>query len=277
MSSTSTAQAPGVLDRVDLLLLRAAKRRRERWRGDAGFYEVYFTEDDVDKYALDVRSLWRFQVMRTAFEHAIPSGVATVVDVGCGLGAARTHLPERASYVGIDVSEQALELARKLPGSGGDFRHGGFPRLPVDDESCDFAVCLEVLEHLPDDAQAVADLRRIVRPGGYLLVSVPSTYYWPEYRQLMGHLRHYTGTSLERLLAAHRFTVIERYRQFSTIWRLYHYAYVAGRAVEAVARNRWSFYDSTIYRRGARRLLALLEPPTATTANSTFVLARRQP
>ena len=271
----SKARTPGVFDRLDLLLLRAAKRRRARWEDDVPFYEAFFTDEDVDKYARDLRAVWRFRVLQRAFEHAVPSGEAVVLDVGCGLATARAHLPERSQYVGIDVSEQALALARAGAGEGADLRRGGFPRLPVDDESCDFAICLEVLEHLAGDAQAVAELHRVVRPGGHLFVSVPSTYYWPEYRQLIGHVRHYTPDSLERLLAVHGFAIVERYRQFGTLWRLYHYAYVVGRLAEALARNRWSFYDSALYRRGARRLLARLERTTATTSSSTFVLTRR--
>ena len=281
MSATVLHAKPGLLDRLDLLLLRLAKRRRGRLDSASDFYESYFTEEDAGRYLGDVRSAWRFGVMRRTFDRLFPDGSADVVDVGCGLGTSRLYLPRTARFVGVDVSERALASARCHRRDGAEFQLGGFPDLPVGSACCDFAICLEVLEHLADDEAAVRELRRIVRPGGYLLVSVPSTYYWPGYRNLIGHYRHYTPRSLAALLEGGGFAVVEQFPQFKRFWRAYHYLYVALRAAELaarrLARESFSLLDSRAYRRLASAILRRLEARAhERDASSTLLLCRRE-
>lgn len=51
---------------------------------------------------------------------------------------------------------------------------------------------------------AVAEIARVLMPGGIIITSVPRTYYFPQYRDLMGHIRHYTPESFGLLLALAR-------------------------------------------------------------------------
>ncbi len=243
------------------------------------FYEAFFTADDVRKSLGDVRHDWRFGVLRRVYERLFPGG-ADVVDVGCGLGTALLYLPESARFVGVDVSARSLATARARSRGGAEFRRGGFPSLPAEPASFDLAVCLEVLEHVEDDEQAVRELCRILRPGGYLLVSVPGTHYWSEYRRLIGHLRHYSAASLDDLVAATGFEVVERFPQFTRVWRAYHYLYLGLRMVEigvrGAGRRDWSIFDSAGYQRLSARLLRRLEARSgAPDPASTFVLCRK--
>jgi SAM-dependent methyltransferase len=64
----------------------------------------------------------------------------------------------------------------------------------------DAALCLEVIEHIQDDRRAVREIARVLKPGGFLIGSVPYYYYWPQYERLMGHFRHYTRDSFGELL-----------------------------------------------------------------------------
>ena len=72
--------------------------------------------------------------------------------------------------------------------------------IPYDSDSQAVCLCLEVLEHIQDDALAAREIARVLEPGGILIVAVPHTYYWPQYKELIGHLRHYTRSSLTDLL-----------------------------------------------------------------------------
>ena len=274
-----SSREPGFLDRLDLALLRLAKRRRDHLTRPPDFYEAFFTDDDVRKSTGDVRHAWRFGVVRRVYDRLFPEG-ADAVDVGCGLGACLLYLPENARFVGVDVSARSLAAARARSPEGAEFRRGGFPSLPTEPASFDFAVCLEVLEHVEDDEQAASELGRILRPGGYLLVSVPRTHYWSEYRRLIGHLRHYTAASLDDLVAAAGFEVVERIPQFARLWRAYHYLYLGLRTMEigvrGAGRRGWSIFDSAGYRRLSARLLRRLEARSgAPDPASTFVLYRK--
>jgi len=82
--------------------------------------------------------------------------------------------------------------------------------LPFKDNSFDSVICSEVLEHIPDDAKAMAELVRIVRPGKILAVSVPRS--WPEkicwflsdeyFNAHMGHVRIYKKKKLIQQIQA---------------------------------------------------------------------------
>jgi 2-polyprenyl-3-methyl-5-hydroxy-6-metoxy-1,4-benzoquinol methylase len=104
-----------------------------------------------------------------------------VCDVGCGHGVYLTQMlgtSPTANGVGVDISMGSLQTARRLLSfhkvdparyrlSQGDVQE----RLPLDDASVDAITCFEVIEHLERPAAAIAELRRILRPGGALCMS----------------------------------------------------------------------------------------------------------
>jgi methionine biosynthesis protein MetW len=100
------------------------------------------------------------------------------LDVGCGDGGTSgVWLNERtASYLGVDVSEAAVEMAR---GRGLEARRiADAGKLPFAADSFDVAVCIEVLEHLLEPQLAVSEIRRVLRPGGRLILTVPNVAHW---------------------------------------------------------------------------------------------------
>lgn len=82
-----------------------------------------------------------------------------MLDVGCGDKPYYPFFSGAGEYVGVDASHPAADL------------HGPVESLPVDDGSFDLVLCTQVLEHADDPAQAVRELRRVVRPGGRVLAS----------------------------------------------------------------------------------------------------------
>lgn len=108
------------------------------------------------------------------------TGPALVIDVGCGDGAALAvaagQNPEHR-FAGVDWSASALERARAL---GLTVLRGGVaaPGLPVADGVADVVIMSELIEHLVDPDGAVAEARRVLRPGGALLLSTPNLAAW---------------------------------------------------------------------------------------------------
>jgi SAM-dependent methyltransferase len=91
-----------------------------------------------------------------------------VVDVGCGRGIYHPLFHNRgARVIGIDRS---IGMAREITG-GCLSVVGDAQALPLPDATCDVAVCNHVLYHVPDQALAMRELRRIVRPGGRVVIA----------------------------------------------------------------------------------------------------------
>lgn len=99
------------------------------------------------------------------------------IDVGCGTGAFTELIVARCApqgVNGIDPSEEQLAFARTRPASRlASFQHGNAMALPFADESFDAAVMGLVIFFVPDPAKAVAEMERVVRPGG-----IVATYAW---------------------------------------------------------------------------------------------------
>ncbi len=93
------------------------------------------------------------------------------LDVGCGTGRHAAHLLTLGyEVVGIDQSAAMLDVARaKLPDTR--FELGRFDALPVDDESFDVVTCSLALTHTPSLDQPIREMARVLKPGGWLLLS----------------------------------------------------------------------------------------------------------
>ena len=99
----------------------------------------------------------------------LPLGVA--LDVACGTGRHSAYLAALGHVViGVDTSSEMLARARvKVP--EGEFYEADLHDLPVPDDSVDVVVCAIALSHVPDLAEALAELVRVLRPNGHLVIS----------------------------------------------------------------------------------------------------------
>ncbi len=227
-----------ILDLVDLGLLTAAKRGRQKLAGDTEeFYETFFTDLDESVMASgeDLRKETRLSGLAGAVAKHAPAG--RVLDVGCGVGdtlAALAQLPNAELY-GIEYSAATLTRARRLVGHRADLRQGSATALPYEREFFDCLTCSEVLEHLPDDQAALAECFRVLRPGGVLVLTVPYRHWFPAYEPLMGHFRHYDRESLDRSLSAAGFRTIEWLPNYPRWHRAADYSYALCRIAAMVS------------------------------------------
>jgi SAM-dependent methyltransferase len=143
---------------------------------------------------------------------------ASVVDVGCGEGqlaellvGAGVHVTgvEPASYLRERFRDRVLSVdpeSRILDGLA--------DRLPFADGEVEHIVTTEVLEHVPDPAAALRELRRVLATGGTLCVAVPTSYtelvFWrlhPQYAENATHERIFTKPELRRMIECAGFSI----------------------------------------------------------------------
>lgn len=145
---------------------------------------------------------WWYRGRRTVLKGAIARlGLpqpARVLDAGCGSGRNMVELARLGTVSGVELSDTSVALARRR--EVGDVIAGSVMEMPFADDSFDLAVSLDVIEHLEDDLGALRELRRVVAPGGALLVTVPAyQWLWSGHDEINHHHRRYTRRTLQRV------------------------------------------------------------------------------
>ncbi len=120
---------------------------------------------------------------------------ARILDAGCGSGRNMVELSRHGAVTGVELSQTSVGLARAR--AAGEVIEGSVLEMPFDPSSFDLAVSLDVIEHLEDDLGALRELRRVISPGGALLVTVPAyQWLWSGHDEINRHHRRYTRRSL---------------------------------------------------------------------------------
>ncbi|MEU1026011.1 class I SAM-dependent methyltransferase [Streptomyces sp. NPDC005904] len=193
----------------------------------------FYEDPAVPVASGDARSLRQARILADALGPAT-TRTATVLDIGSADGtAAATAAPLLAGHrvIGVDWSQDALRRAHaRLPYVvRGELTDGG---LPFASGAADAVLFSEVIEHLVDPDSALDELRRVLRPGGHLMLSTPNLAAWynrglllagvqPVFsevslrgihgrpgKEVVGHLRLYTARALREFVAASGFEVV---------------------------------------------------------------------
>ncbi len=120
---------------------------------------------------------------------------AELLDAGCGSGR---QLDELARYGGVHGIElNPLGVASSHKRGYDDVQVSAVEEMPFEDASFDVATCLDVIEHTPDDVRSLAELRRVTKPGGALIVTVPAYQaLWSRHDVVNRHFRRYRRKTL---------------------------------------------------------------------------------
>ncbi len=120
---------------------------------------------------------------------------ARVLDAGCGSGRTLLELQRYGEVCGIELDQQAAAFAARR--GSFDVRVGRLELMPWADASFDLITCLDVIEHTPDDVVTLRELRRVSKPGGWLLLTVPAYQsLWSRHDEANHHYRRYSRSTL---------------------------------------------------------------------------------
>ena len=129
-----------------------------------------------------------------------------ILDVGCGTGGVLSALSAYGTTIGVDRSPRALHHSRQRGVT--HVAAADMDRLPFGAAAFDLVLMLDVLEHFADEATVLRDVRRLLRPDGAVLVSVPAFQaLFSEHDVALQHVRRYAAPQLRRALEANGFDV----------------------------------------------------------------------
>lgn len=152
----------------------------------------------MEEFIYDVLNLdnWWWSVGRRALvksmvsRYANNSGDQTVLDIGCGTGATIKELEAQGTVMGMDISPSALGYCRDREID--TVCAADAANLPYRDERFDLVVSVDVLEHVDDDIGALREIRRVCKPGGVIIFTVPAfRFLWSRRDDLAHHVRRY--------------------------------------------------------------------------------------
>jgi len=136
---------------------------------------------------------------------ALAESTWVVGDLGCGTGQVSAALaPFMSHVVAVDASAAMLQAAKKrLHGFDNvELRRGELESLPIDDGRLDAATLMLVLHHVSEPEKALADVARVLKPGGRLLLVDMQPHDRDSYRQQMGHVwLGFSDEHVKRMLA----------------------------------------------------------------------------
>jgi SAM-dependent methyltransferase len=141
-------------------------------------------------------------IARYGFASQLAAGAA-VLDAGCGTGYGTAILaaagPSR--LLAVDVAEEAVERTRAVVEGRAEVAVADLRSLPFEDDAVDLVVCFEVIEHLERREAALAELVRVLRPGGTLVISSPNPREYLAGNEF--HVHEYPPEELEQELREH--------------------------------------------------------------------------
>jgi SAM-dependent methyltransferase len=161
---------------------------------------------DINQVAPLAPNAWlRFDVVT----RLLPAGVREVLEIGCGRGAFGARLAQRYDYVGLEPDHESWSVAKARVGAIGRGEVRNVSSDALDGQRFDLVCAFEVLEHIEDDEAALREWAGLLRPGGWLLLSVPAHQRrFGAWDELVGHYRRYDPAAIRRLLGSCGFTDI---------------------------------------------------------------------
>jgi SAM-dependent methyltransferase len=184
-------------------------------------HAAYAVESEVEQ------THWWFVVRRKLFRKVIdglclPTDAA-ILDIGTSTGTNLRMLREMnfTNFQGLDFNDEAIRWCAEK--GLGNVKKGDVCKIPFDDTKFDLVPATDIIEHVANDIEALCEIRRVLKPSGLAIVTVPAFQsLWGLQDDVAHHLRRYTHSELTARLKASGFTILQsfyfNFRLFIPIW-----------------------------------------------------------
>lgn len=129
----------------------------------------------------------------------------TVLDIASGEGYGTNLLSDVAAFAyGVDIDETAVEAAkRKYVKNNIRFQQGSTSVIPLDDNSVDVVISFETIEHHDQHEEMLTEIKRVLRPGGIVIISTPDKLYYSDQRNFKNqfHIKELYQNEFSALLS----------------------------------------------------------------------------
>lgn len=143
----------------------------------------------------------------------------TGLDIGCGTGANSEILEPYGRFVGSDVSAELYRPGLPRPAHPVLLATG--EALPFAESAFGLCTFFDVLEHIEDEDSFLQEVRRVLRPGGFVLLSVPAyPFLWSEHDVSLHHRRRYVRRTLRDALTRNQFEVVRLTHGMASVFPL---------------------------------------------------------
>jgi SAM-dependent methyltransferase len=163
------------------------------------FYPEYFRIEDRHWWFVGRRNI--FTRLLDRYVGPDPGGERRVLDVGCGTGTMLGYLERYGRPEGVDAEPAAVEFCRRRGVT--TVTQAAVPPLPFEDERFGLVTAFDFVEHVDDDAGTLGEIRRVLRPGGIFMATVPAyRFLWGNQDEVAHHKRRYTAPEFRSDLEA---------------------------------------------------------------------------
>jgi SAM-dependent methyltransferase len=140
-----------------------------------------------------------------------------LLDLGCGTGLFLQRRQADCEALGIDLSPEALSYCHQRQIRS--VARADAARLPFGDESFDIVTAFDLIEHLPDDRALVREIHRVLKPGGFMMATVPAhPLLWTGHDVSLHHHRRYQRRTFEILFDPPAWETVRMSALFSLIF-----------------------------------------------------------